>query len=257
MADNPNLTAARRPSPQVVYLTSWGWTLTGNCREENQDCFLNWPERLLWAVADGVGGGEDGALASQLIIRRLSALPMAPSPEENLRAIKEAASEVNQALWRRRSRGKLCSTTLTVLLAQNDQAICLWVGDSRCYLSRQGALYQCSKDHTARQSHIDQGLLSPWEALRMIKGNLITRALGSQPDLELEQVAFAIAPRDRLLLCTDGLSNLLSPETLSNTLARGTTARSISLKFQELIKNLPQRDNITQITLLVSKPYQK
>jgi serine/threonine protein phosphatase PrpC len=249
---NPQAVPNFSPAPQIVYVTSWGWTLTGNCREENQDCFLNWPERLLWAVADGVGGGDDGALASNLMIRRLSAMPEAQSQEQNVRAIKEAAQEVNAALWRRRSKGNLCSTTLTVLVVKNDQANCLWVGDSRLYLSRQGALYQCSKDHTFRQSHIDQGTLTPPEAARMIKGNVITKAVGSQPKLELDEAAFTIAPKDRLLLCTDGLSNLLSAKTLSETLSRGTTARSISLKFQELIKYLPQKDNITQITLLVS-----
>jgi serine/threonine protein phosphatase PrpC len=239
----------------VVYLTSWGWTLTGNCREENQDSFLNWPDRLLWAVADGVGGGDDGAMASQLMIRRLSAIPPADTQARNVLAIKEAASEVNEALWRRRSKGNLCSTTLTVLAVQNDQAVCLWAGDSRCYLSRQGSLYQCSKDHTFRQSQIDRGALTPAEASRMIKGNVITRAVGGQSTLELDEATFTIEPKDRLLLCTDGLSNLLSPVALSETLARGATARSISRRFQELIKNLPQRDNITQITMLVSNPY--
>ncbi|MDR2442152.1 MAG: serine/threonine-protein phosphatase [Deltaproteobacteria bacterium] len=244
-------------SPPVVYITSWGWTLAGNEREVNQDCFLNWPARLLWAVADGVGGGKNGAFASQLMIQRLLAIPVAISQKQNVSAIKEAAYEVNEALWRGRFRENICSTTLTVLVIQNDQAICLWAGDSRCYLSRQGTLYQCSKDHTLRQSLIDKGSLTPPEASRMIKGNIITRAVGSQQNLALDEAAFSIKPKDRLLLCTDGLSNRLSPKLLSETLASGTTARSISLKFQELIKNLPQKDDITQITILVSNHYYK
>jgi serine/threonine-protein phosphatase Stp1 len=226
--------------------------MTGSSLKENQDSFLNFPDKFLWAVADGVGGGVAGAYASRLVIQKIAEIPLFLDQRERITAIRKVVSEVNTILRNYKNESSLPATTVTILLVLNSEATCLWAGDSRLYLLRQDVLYQTTKDHTLRQDHIDKGLLTVPEALRMVKGNIITRAVGGEEEVDLEEITFDLEPKDRLLLCTDGLSKILSSQNLAEILRKGKSPQSISQMFFDKIQDLPQPDNITQITLIVS-----
>lgn len=238
-------------SVKLVMLESWGVTRRGTKREENQDSFLNWPERMVWAVADGLGGSDHGAAASQLVIRYLLDLEQPASFTEHIENTKNQILEANAILFRQSQVGSTAATTLVCLLVHEGEAACIWSGDSRCYLLRGGMLYQCTKDHTLRQQKIDTGELTAIEAERMVKGNIVTNAIGVKNDDFLEEVRFTLHAGDRFLLCSDGLSGLLDSESISSLLSLPTSKRSVE-GIMEQIADREQPDNITAVAVFLS-----
>lgn len=232
----------------VVSVQSWGLSRQGRGRAENQDAFLNWPERLLWSVADGVGGG-DGGKASRLLVRNLMLAPMATSLDAHINNVRRLLQRSNDELYRR-AHGDAASTVV-VLLIHGGRAACLWSGDSRCYLLRGNVLYQSTRDHTLRQGKIERKELTAHEALRMVSGNLVTSAVGCEDVLRLETVYFSLRRGDRFLLCSDGLSDSMSPEVLSAHLA-GPCARNAALGMAEALHGNGHRDDATVLTVFLS-----
>ena len=216
--------AGKRARP--IDVESWGASLQGDVRAENQDSFLNWPDHMLWAVADGVGSSAYGGEASRAIANDL---------------LREQS----------RATGVVAASTTVALLLHEGSAACVWAGDSRCYLLRDGVLYQCTRDHTLRQEKIDNGELSAPEATRMVRGNIITNAIGIHDQLRLDEVQFSLRPGDRLLLCSDGLFAVLAPETLSACLSKGTARLAVE-GITEALKGLRQPDNITFVAVYLS-----
>jgi serine/threonine protein phosphatase PrpC len=240
------------PQTFLANLESWGWTHHGTIRDENQDSFLNWPSRTVWAVADGVGGGSNGALASKTIVNSLMNIPLPASFVEHVANASHALNQANrQLLAKAGGSAQITASTVVALLIHEDKVACLWAGDSRCYLLRGGVLYQCTSDHTLRQQKIATGDLTAPEAQRMIQGNIITNAVGIDKELKLEQVTFSLKADDRFLLCSDGVSNLLSAEAILRHLS-GNTARDAAFMIAETLGNLPQPDNVTFVAVFIS-----
>ncbi len=147
-----------------VTLESWGWSQKGDIRPENQDSFLSWNERLLWAVADGVGSSAHGGEAGRLVTRMLLTTPHAASLDEHVNNVGGILRQGNDIL-RAHGGATQAASTVVALLMHGGEAACLWAGDSRCYLLRDGVLYQCTREHTLRQEKIDNGELTaptPW-----------------------------------------------------------------------------------------------
>ena len=233
----------------AVSLNSWGWSQQGKHRAQNGDAFLNWPERGCWAVADGVGSSDYGDRASRLLIEKLMSLPQAVSLEEYIRNVCSGLEEINALLASRRLWPGSAASTVVVLLRHEEQAACLWSGDSRCYLLRNDILYQCTRDHTLRQEKIDKGELTRPEAYRMVKGNIITNAIGAS-GARIDEVRFTLRTGDRLLLCSDGLTSALSATTLNGLLRRGN-ARACADRIREALAEYPQPDDTTLIAVVL------
>lgn len=233
-----------------VALNSWGWSQQG-ARKDNQDSFLNWPERRCWAVADGVGGSDHGAEASRLLVKALLQLPEASSLESHIRNARARLEEANEMLASHVLLQGSAASTVVALLMHEGRAACLWSGDSRCYLLRDGVLYQCTRDHTLRQEKIDKGELTAPEAYRMIKGNIITSAIGGGSVAKIDEVRFSLRPGDRLLLCSDGLTNLLSGERLTKLLEKGN-ARACAEHIRETLGDCAKPDDVTLVTVFLS-----
>ena len=235
-----------------ITLESWGWSQPGHTREDNQDSFLNWAERTLWAVADGVGGSAQGGMASKTIARALLQIPEPQSLDAHVANVTECLRHTNDVLYKEgHTTGNLALSTVVTLLIHGNEASCLWAGDSRCYIFRDGVLYQCTRDHTLRQEKIDKGELTAPEARRMVRGNIITNSIGATPDLRLDEVRFTLRAGDRFLLCSDGLSNLIAPDALSTSLMKATSKESTE-HISAMLEGLPQNDNITFVTVFLS-----
>jgi serine/threonine-protein phosphatase Stp1 len=241
----------KKDSLQQIYISSWGWTQRGDGREDNQDAFLNWPERRIWAVADGVGSSDHGAAASRYLMKALMFLKDFSSMDEGLDKTREILKDANEFLCLQGRVGGSAASTVTVLVIHEREAAFLWAGDSRGYMLRGDILYQCTRDHTLRQEKIDTGELTAPEAKRMIRGNIITSAVGMKQDMKLEEVRLPMRAGDRFLLCTDGLSKLLSSEALGRRLA-GESARSSADCIVESVSYLSQPDNLTFVTVFLS-----
>ena len=218
-------------------------------RRDNQDAFLNWPENLLWGVADGVGGGVNGAEASRLLVRNLMHVPCPDSLETHAANVSRIMMQSHRQL-RGQGSGRTAST-IVVLMIHGTRAACLWAGDSRCYLLRQGALYLCSRDHTVRQRKIERNELTVHEAMRMVPGNVLTNVVGGGEELRLESAAFSLRRRDRFLLCSDGLTEMLSPGALVASL-REPHAMAAAERLGKSLDARGHRDDATAVAVFLT-----
>ena len=198
-----------------------GISETGKVREDNQDAiYLPSAETLpgssypFFALADGMGGLAGGSIASNTTLEVLT-----PILEKNLgkmdweRAAKKAVNAANQAIAQKaakNSKWENMGTTLVLLVINQRQALVGNVGDSRLYHCRAGLLKQITVDHNLVTEKLHQGLLSAEEARNHKLRNVLTRALGPMPNVELDLFRLNLRSGDIMLLCSDGLHGVLS-----------------------------------------------
>jgi protein phosphatase/serine/threonine-protein phosphatase Stp1 len=229
-------------------IVSTAATHPGAVRPRNEDSFVDRPDLGLWAVADGAGGHGAGDFASQSIKEALEAVPAGLSAGEILAELRQRISGVHAALQEEASRrgpGRTIASTVVALLARGDHFACLWAGDSRAYLLRDGLLQQITRDHSLVQELIDQGALEETEAEGHPQSNVITRAVGASGELELDKVSGRIEPGDRFLLCSDGLVRTLAEAEIAEALAADDAAERLVAQAVER----GARDNVTAVAL--------
>ena len=223
----------------------------GCVRTVNQDAYLDRPDLGLWAVADGMGGHSDGALASRTIVEELGRLAHPTRLGSAARAIRTILQAVNQELLDQAATlpdGDLIGSTVVVLVAVGGHCAILWVGDSRAYRLRDGVLAQLTIDHSQVQAMVDAGLLSPERADDHPLSNVLLRAVGSDTPLEVDGSIERLRAGDRYLLCSDGLYRELDPGTMAAilaTLAPGEGAQTLVQRACEP----GGRDNVTAVVI--------
>jgi serine/threonine protein phosphatase PrpC len=191
----------------------------GLLRDGNEDSVYAGP-RLL-AVADGMGGAAAGEVASAVAISALAPLDEDPPGADLLDALSNAAYEANDQLRSMIAQDRSLSgmgTTLTAMLIAGTRIGLLHIGDSRAYLLRDGILTQITHDHTLVQTFVDEGRITREEATTHPQRALILRALKGDDHLDLDLSVRDTLPGDRYLLCSDGLSAVVSDATLLDTL---------------------------------------
>jgi PPM family protein phosphatase len=228
-------------------------TDVGRMRTNNEDSYLS--ERPVAAVADGMGGHNAGEVASAIAIEELAALRgKGPWPNE-----KAATDDLKRAIVRanRRIREMAAGdrelngmgTTLVAVLEDGDSVHLANVGDSRAYLLRQGELTQVTVDHTLVQELVDDGRLSPKDAERHPQRSMITRALGVDHQVEIDLFTYKLLPGDRLVLCSDGLSDVLNPPQIRNALLRVRHPQQAAERLVAMAVEGGGPDNITVIVI--------
>ena len=219
----------------------------GLVRQSNQDAVYAGP-RLL-ALADGMGGHAAGEVASSLVISALAPLDEDDPGEDLLRELREATVEGNAAITRHVADSpdlEGMGTTLTAILFAGNKLGLVHIGDSRAYQLRDGVLTQITKDDTFVQSLIDEGRITEEEAHNHPQRSLLLRALTGQevdPSLTIREVRAG----DRYLLCSDGLSGVVSDDTLEETLKAYPDPRECADRLIELALKGGGPDNITCI----------
>ncbi|WP_344205013.1 Stp1/IreP family PP2C-type Ser/Thr phosphatase, partial [Actinomadura livida] len=191
----------------------------GMLREGNEDSAYAGSHLL--AVADGMGGHVGGEIASAAAIEALRALDKDLPATELLAALEHTVKAANDNLHRIVESDPALQgmgTTLTAMLWAGNQVALVHIGDSRAYLLRDGSLFQITHDHTLVQSLVDEGRISPDEAASHPQRSLLLRALDGRgevdPDLSLREAQVG----DRYLLCSDGLSGVVTAETIFQVL---------------------------------------
>lgn len=220
---------------------------TGKVRTANEDNFILRPEIGLWAVADGMGGHENGALASATVVAALEAVGAAGSAPDLLAMLEAGVLKANDDLRAEIDRrGATMGATLVCLLIHQRHFACLWSGDSRIYLVRGGIIAQVSRDHTEVQDMVDRGLLTAEEAKRSPRRHIITHAIGVHETPELDLENGEIADGDAFLLCSDGLTeHVADTEILAAVEAGGAQAACDALLALTLERGA--RDNVTVV----------
>ncbi len=231
-------------------IKSWAATHVGTVRKHNEDNLISRPELGLWAVADGAGGHHAGEVASGAIIAALGGLPAGMAVADLISEVRRDLSAVNQDMRTAaatRGEGAMIASTFVALIIRDDQYTCLWAGDSRAYLWRAGKIHQISRDHSLVQELIDTGHLTPEAAEHHPHANIITRAVGSDTELELDLVSGSLLPGDVLLLCSDGLNKTLADHDLAQTLGKLPPDPAAALIDAALARKAT--DNITAIVI--------
>lgn len=217
----------RRPSPasRAGQICDFGYTDVGAVRAGNEDAMVLRREDGLWAVADGMGGHRDGALASAALASALQDAAIVGDPDIDRANVDAAVQAANQTLFQRASAegGKMGSTIVTLLIG-GERFDVAWVGDSRAYVLRAGVLHALTTDHTQVQLRVDKGLLTPAEARSHPLAHVLTRAVGSEASVEMSRIGGQIVSGDRFLLCSDGVHGVVGEFELTQALSFGDPA---------------------------------
>lgn len=219
----------------------------GHVREGNEDS--GYAGSRLVAVADGMGGAAAGEVASRVAIARLAALDEdAPGPDL-LGALQNAVRAANADLRAMVAGDPALAgmgTTVTALYAAGQRLGLVHVGDSRCYLFRDGELTLVTRDHTLVQELVDGGEITEEEAQVHPKRSLLLRVLDGRDGVELDLSVREARPGDRYLLCSDGLSGVVSRDTLAEALATADPQQAAD-RLVELALRAGGPDNITAL----------
>jgi len=221
-------------------------THKGNVRPTNQDALLVQEGSFgLFGVADGMGGHNAGEVASRMAVLLLGRVLEGAKPSEEL--LRGGIEEVNLMIYEEQKKDKSLSgmgTTMTVVWEDEKDVFLGHVGDSRCYLLREGKIRQLSLDHSMVAELLRNGKITAEEALRHPYRNVITRALGAGETIEVDTDRFPKQRGDKLLLCSDGLYEYVSDAEMESILLRMPLEEAAD-KFLAMALEGGGRDNVS------------
>ena len=279
--------AARKPTDEEIDV--FGLTHAGSVRSSNQDHFLicslrrqvqilrtslpdgtRWPsaERLafLAMVADGVGGSSQGKEASRLAVEGITDYVTqsmkayytadASAGQDFAQALEDAAMQVHARVVERAQAepgGRNMATTLTLFLGMWPKAYLLQIGDSRCYLMRDGVLTQITRDQTMAQELVDQGVLTRADAPRTRWAHVLSSAIGGHQTAPVV-TQFESVWNQVILLCSDGLTKHVSDERIGERLRAMTSAKQVC---EQLLADALEDGGSDNVTILVGRAVEK
>lgn len=247
-------------------------TDVGQRRDHNEDAVASDSEIGLVILADGMGGYNAGEVASEIAVLTLvaelkeSMATLAPGhvdPASGMQAesqlLLDAVAKANASIYEVSQSQPQCAgmgTTLVAAMFTNGKLLVGHIGDSRMYRLREETLEQITEDHSLLNEQIKSGLITPEQARYSSNKNLVTRALGIDPEVELELHEHDVEVGDLYLLCSDGLSDLVEDEEIALTLT--SLSANLELAANQLVQMANDnggKDNISVILVRVLKPY--
>lgn len=229
---------------------SWGArSETGLVRRGNEDSYL--VQEPLFVVADGMGGHIAGDVASSTavdVITNEAAHADAANPETLAQIVRAANARIFQRAEDDKSLHGM-GTTCTLLMLDAGRAHIAHVGDSRAYLFRSDHLDQLTEDHTLVGRMVREGRLTAEEAVRHPQRSVITRALGVDPEVDVDVSTVNLEDGDRVLLCSDGLSSMIPDTAISEVLAAEAGAQSAADRLVDLALEAGGEDNVTVVVV--------
>jgi serine/threonine protein phosphatase PrpC len=229
---------------------SYGVSHSGKVRARNEDRFLVQPESGLWLVADGMGGHESGDLAAASIVEHLSRIGVTSSAPELRMQFEDRLNQAHGNIRELSKRkGVTIGSTVAALLAINGSYACLWAGDSRVYLVRNGTIAQVSRDHTEAQDLVERGVLSKREAANWPRRHVITRAIGVDDEVVMEFSQGDALAGDTFVLCTDGLTSHVSDEEIRMAVLDAPPRKACEM----LLETVLSRGATDNVTIVVAR----
>jgi PPM family protein phosphatase len=223
-------------------------TDTGRQRRANEDSLL--ARAPLFVVADGMGGAQAGEVASRIAVEYFhDGLEDASRPEAALTTLALAANSRIHELSHSSAEHAGMGTTLTAVYVGEQEVAIAHVGDSRAYCLRDGELLRLTDDHSLVDELMRQGRLTPEEAVEHPQRSVITRALGPEGMVEVDTRSFRARPGDVYLLCSDGLTTMLSEEEIGDLLRAHARLRDAGEALIAAANEAGGRDNITVVLL--------
>lgn len=250
-----------------LVLRAFGNTDVGRVRSNNEDAVLVRPDLLLYVVADGAGGHASGEVASRLAVRSIENFFGATvratheRPEFDRFGIPSGARRLSQAVLKANHdvieiaktsvphRGMGTTVVAACFSPRSGLLHVAHVGDSRCYRLRSGHLELMTQDHSLVTDIIEQRPDLEDEVLARLPKNVVTRALGMDPRLRVSIRSHAVVPGDKYLLCSDGLSGMVSVEELAETLSRAEGVDSLVERLIAIANAAGGNDNIAALVI--------
>ena len=238
----------------------WGATDRGMVRKQNQDTF-RWTKlndsQFLAVVCDGMGGAKSGDVASKLASEVFEAdISQSVEPDMDQQSIVkmlvDGVKSANRAVYEQSLVSpdfKGMGTTLVAVFLQGSAAYIINVGDSRCYYLSEGEVSQVTEDHSVVGLMVARGQISEEEARTHPNKNLITRAVGTEPDVECDCFYLGLDQGEDLVLCSDGLSNMVSRPEMLFEITHGENGTQCCQRLIDIAKNRGAPDNVTVVLM--------
>ena len=227
----------------------------GKVRSINEDAVLARDDLCLWCVADGMGGHEAGDVASNAIVQKLAHTSLSMDGRRMLGDVRSRLDAVNADLWQWGERsGRVIGSTVVTLLAVQDQCACIWAGDSRAYLWRDQQLHRITEDHSIVGDLVRAGVIAPEAAESHPDSNVVTRAVGADAQLATDVITHDVEAGDRFLLCSDGLTKMLSEEEIAWHLQTAGLEEAANALISATLER-GARDNVSVVLIEAKLPF--
>ena len=239
-------------------INAWGITDKGAVRQQNQDGYYLQrydSDLAVGVVCDGMGGARAGNVASLLAVETFSDILDSlrkAAPEDAALLLREAAEAANSAVYQRACADPDCrgrGTTMVAALVSGKTAHLLNIGDSRAYHVGETGISKLTRDHSVVEDMVLRGELSPEEARNHPRKNLITRALGSEPHVRADLYEKELVQGEYLLLCSDGLSNVVTDQEMLYEILHGGPAENCCQRLMDIAMSRGAPDNVTVVLL--------
>jgi serine/threonine protein phosphatase PrpC len=247
-------------------------TDTGRVREHNEDAVALDPDIGLFVLADGMGGYNAGEVASGIAVKTIMNLVREAFATQDLTGrdqetglsrpgiiLRDAIARANKIIHQTSKTQEKCEgmgTTVVAGLFHDDRIIVAHVGDSRMYRLRGDRFEQITLDHSLLQELVDRGFYTPEEAQRVTNKNYVTRALGVEPTVEVEIKEHPVHRGDCLVLCSDGLTDMVEDEDIHLTISTfGANLDTVAKQLLQLANDNGGRDNISVMLAEVLEPF--
>jgi len=248
-----------------VRIASGGQSDVGQQRANNEDCFRIVQPLNLFVVSDGMGGEAHGEIASAMAVETVvkacmgeetdtvaASAQMQPGWSEQTRRLFNAAHLANKKIYESAEANPQqqgMGATLTAAWINEEKLSVVHVGDSRVYLLRSGVLQQLTSDHSLVAEQVRRGILTAAEAEHSELQSVLLRALGTQPDVEVDAEEHTLFPGDILLLCTDGLTRMVAEQKIVATLQSESDPARAAEKLVALANENGGADNVTVVVV--------
>ncbi len=239
-------------------LLAFGLSDIGLVRQNNEDIWAALPEDGFFLLADGMGGHQAGEVAARetanmlcrIVRKKIAPMREAGGLADSKELMRRAIRHVNTLVYKlSRTQDELrgMGTTLCCLLFHEHSLIFAHVGDSRIYRFRDGKLQQLTSDHSLLRELVDQGQLNEREASDFVYKNIITKAIGTEPKVEPTVDTADVLPNDLYLMCSDGLSDLLTAQEIQAIIKAAATIQQAATQLVACANEKGGRDNITVV----------
>jgi len=253
-------------------LTFVGQTDTGRVREHNEDTIASDVDVGLLVLADGMGGYNAGEVASGIAVKTITNLVREGLAREDLGSLdratgltrpsivlRDAITRANKIIYQTARSQAECEgmgTTVVAALFYDNRISIAHVGDSRLYRQRGSEIAQVTMDHSLLQELVDRGFYSPEEAQRAANKNYVTRALGVEPQVEVEVQEHPVDKGDIFILCSDGLSDMVEDEDIRLTISTfGANLDTVAKQLIQLANENGGRDNVSVVLAQAVEPF--
>jgi serine/threonine protein phosphatase PrpC len=259
---------AKSMEGDVVEIVSGGVTDVGRVRTNNEDSFRILEPLNLFILSDGMGGEAHGEVASALAVETIADYCAQPKEDSGVtlagvapdnwsadtKRLQNAVSQANFKIYdsaQKNPEQRGMGATLTAAWVNGSKLSVAHVGDSRAYLLRNGALQQLTSDHSLVAEQVRRGILTPQQAEESEMQSVLLRALGAHPEVQVDVDETELFPRDVLLLCSDGLTRMVTEPEIAGTLQAETNPVSAAQKLVDLANERGGLDNVTVIVARV------